>query len=104
MIIDAYTRAVLTLIAACLAILTVNNLGLFPEARAKTPGNFITPIPSYGLVPLNKDGSINVKLSASDELDVNIVGVNTYDELEVDIVEVGGGYVSHGGPILVDVD
>ena len=37
-------------------------------------------------------------------MDVNISNISTTDELDVNIDEIGGGYVSHGGPIKVDVD
>ena len=43
----------------------------------------MTPNLNYGLVPLNEDGSITVKLSASDEIDVNITDISTYDKLYV---------------------
>ena len=69
---------------------------------------------NYGLVPLNPDGSITVKLSAAQPLDVNIKNIDTYDELRVDVYsistsdeldvnldEVGGGWISNGGPIKV---
>ncbi|WP_256366252.1 hypothetical protein [Mucilaginibacter sp. L196] len=32
--------------------------------------------PSYGLVPLNKDGSINVKINPGDPIDVTLIGIN----------------------------
>jgi len=103
---DTFTKIVLTVIAVNLTIITVENLDLMPKAYANEPTNNLELAPNvnYGLVPLNEDGTISVKLSAYDEIDVNIVGVNTNDELDVNIDEIGGGYVSHGGPISVEID
>ncbi|MFK7950396.1 MAG: hypothetical protein AB8G11_22595 [Saprospiraceae bacterium] len=87
--IDRYTKFILTVIAFCLVVLTLNNVDIFPKAYANDAMNYGG---NYGLVPMNEDGSINVRLQgideAIDELDVNIVGIDTYDELEVNIVEV----------------
>lgn len=87
--IDRYTKFILTIIAFCLVVLTLNNVDIFPKAYANDVVNYGG---NYGLVPMNEDGSINVRLQgideAIDELDVNIVGIETYDELEVDIVEI----------------
>lgn len=104
--VDKFTKIVLTVIAVNLTILTVKNLEIIPKAYANVPSsNFqLSPKMNYGLVPLNEDGTISVKLSASKEIDVNIVGVDTNDELDVNIDEIGGGYVSYGGPIPVEVD
>ncbi|MDE0472484.1 MAG: hypothetical protein OXH57_11140 [Ekhidna sp.] len=112
--VDKFTKIILTVIAANLTILTVKNLDLIPKAYANESTKNLELIPNlnYGLVPLNEDGAISVKLSAYDEIDVNIVGIDTYDNLDVDIngiadiniAEVGGGHVWHGGPISVEVD
>jgi hypothetical protein len=101
--VDIYTKSMLTVIAICLTIITINQLNLFPKAYAAESTN-ISSGAIYGLVPLNEDGSITVKLSSYDEIDVNIVGVSTSDELDVNIDEIGGGWVSHGGPISVEID
>lgn len=104
--VDRFTKIVLTVIAVNLTILTVKNLDLIPKAYANEPTSNLALLPNinYGLVPLNEDGTITVKLSAYDKIDVNIVGVNTSDELDVNIDEIGGGYVSQGGPISVKID
>ena len=102
--VDNYTKFMLTVIAICLTVLTLEQVDLFPKAYA---GESTSPAmisgTKYGLVPLNEDGSITVKISASDELDVNIVGIDTSDELDVNIDELGGSYVSSGGPIPVKI-
>lgn len=99
---DLYSKTVLTVIAICLTILTFEKLELFPKAYANSPNNILDK--GYGLVPLNKDGSIIVKLVNSSEIEVDITSISTSDELDVNIDEIGGGYVSHGGPISVEMD
>jgi hypothetical protein len=97
---DRYTRVMLTLIAACLCILTLQQVSIFPQLQASESST----ISNYALVPVNEDGSITVRLSAGEELDVNITDISTSDELNVNIDEIGGGWVSHGGPISVTID
>ncbi|MEO7978002.1 hypothetical protein [Flavobacterium sp.] len=92
---DVYTKIVLTVIAICLSILTLQNVDIIPKtyaAETKKNGDILTT-KNYGLVPLNSDGTI----------DVNITRITTTDELDVNIDEIGGGYVSNGGPIPVNI-
>ena len=103
--VDFYTKTVLTVIAISLSSLTLQNFDLLPKAYANNLDNTLNGFDNhYGLVPLNEDGSITVKISATNELDVNIIGIDTSDELDVNIDEVGGGYISYGGPIPVEID
>mgnify|MGYP000530191705 CR=1 FL=1 len=88
--VDAFTKIVLAIIAINLSILTIKNLDIIPKANANEPAS-IMELPSnmnYGLVPLNEDGSISVKLSSYDEIDVNITNISTSDKLKVKIEEV----------------
>lgn len=108
---DKYTKSVLTIIAVCLTILTLQSIDIIPKAYASEESPNLKTEPStsignnYAIVPLNSDGSIDVNVkSISSEMDVNITGISTKDELDVNIDEVGGGYVSHGGPISVEVE
>lgn len=88
--IDNYTKGVLTVIALCLTLITFENL--IPKAHASENTEVpLNPTPKYGVVPLNEDGSINVKLISSETLNVNVK-------------EIGGGYISYGGPLPVEVD
>lgn len=122
---DKYTKVVLSIIAICLINIAFGDLQLLPAAHA---GEAEGPTPAaYGLVPLNEDGSITVKLSRQQEIDVNIKGIDTWDKLKVDIADistseelevnlaeisttdeldinldqVGGGQIRMGGPIKV---
>ena len=78
----------LGIIAINLTLLTLFQLNIWPST---VNANELTSTVNYGLVPLNEDGSINVKLSASDVINVNID-------------EVGGGYVSYGKLKVTVVD
>jgi len=74
---DFYLKVVLTVIAACLVVLTLQNMNLIPRAQAEAP---MAPIQNYALVPLSPDGTVEVKIKSIDDvLDVNIqkVGGNT---------------------------
>ncbi len=106
---DRYTKFIFTIIAICLVIIVIRDLEIIPKAHANT-----IPVSNYGVIPVNTDGSITVRLSNADEIDVNIKNIDTYDKLKVDlnsistrdeldinIDEVGGSYVSSGGPVKV---
>jgi hypothetical protein len=114
---DRYTKSVLTVIAIALSIIALKDADIFPTAHA-TSDIESTPYTNtnYGLIPVNEDGSINVRLTASEQLDVNIKNIDTYDELRVDVYsistsdeldvnldEIGGGWISSGGPIPVKI-
>ncbi|EZH74519.1 hypothetical protein ATO12_12170 [Aquimarina atlantica] len=106
---DTYTKSIITIIAICLVVIVIRDIDIFPKAYANN-----TPTTNYGLIPINDDGSITVRLSNTDEIDVNIKNIDTYDKLKIDlnsistqdelninIDEIGGSYVSSGGPIKV---
>ena len=108
--IDTYTKFILTIIAICLVIIVIRNVEVIPKAYANDTAT------KYSIVPINPDGSITVRLSNYDEIDVNIKNIDTYDKLKVDvnsistrdeldinIDEIGGSYVSSGGPIKVKI-
>lgn len=123
--IDLYTKVLLTIIAASLLLLTANQLQLFPTVHASDTSTSFS-LPNYGLVPLNEDGSVKISMET---MDVRIVDINTYDvlavsikdidtyetlpielkkiscndELDVNIDEIGGSYISMGGPIPVKI-
>ena len=65
-----YLNAVLTVIAICLVLISLAVTGLIPSANAKETK------PATLTVPVNADGSINVKLSNSNIIDVNIEEVD----------------------------
>lgn len=84
---DTYTRVLLSIIAICLIKLSFGHISPFPEAHAGSDRQ-TTPKGTYGLVPLNEDGSITVRLSPLEEVDVNIKNISTWDKLKVNIADI----------------
>lgn len=108
---DMYTKFITTIIAICLVIIVIRDTDIIQKANAN---NILDR--NYTILPINNDGSITVKLSSTDVLDVNIKNIDTYDKLKVDVTsistkdeldinidEIGGSYVSSGGPIKVKI-
>ncbi|MDH7445232.1 hypothetical protein [Aquimarina sp. 2201CG14-23] len=109
---DTYTKTILTIIAVCLSVIVLKDINIIPKAHAEE----IPTSLNYGIVPVNNDGTITVRLDTTDEIDVNIKSIDSYDKLKVDINkvsttdelninvdEIGGSYVSSGGPIKVKI-
>lgn len=86
---DLYTKAVLTVIALCLMVLVADKVNFIPPAVAHPP--FSQPSTShaaYGLVPINKDGSITVKLQADEVVDVRLRGIDQYPTFRWESIKV----------------
>lgn len=117
---DRYTKIILTIIAVCLTINVVKEIDIIPSAYASEG----VPVPEktteYRLVPVNEFNTMDVRIvdiNTYDELNVNIKNIDTYDELkvninsidtsdelDVNIDEIGGSFVSSGGPIKVKAE
>ena len=82
---DRYLKVVLTVIAVCLVMLTLQTMNLIPKAQAEGP---LSPVPNYALVPLSGDGTVEVKIKSID------------DVLDVNIQKVGGNSCYQGVPIV----
>lgn len=79
--VDFYTKAVLTVIAVCLVIIVLTEVDILSKAHA-------APRANYGLVPLNEDGSINVRFDSGEIIDVNIEqvgGFSTFGTIPVEV-------------------
>ena len=88
---DFYTKAVLTVIAILLAFIALRNIELIPSAYADTP-TLANKNANYGIVPLNEDGSVNVRISQA-------------EVLKVSLEKIFGFNVKHkGGKLIVEVD
>ena len=70
--IDNYTKFLLTMIAFSLSVIAFNELGIFPKAMASNTTK------SYGIVPLNANGTIDVNLKSAETIDVNIVDADLH--------------------------
>lgn len=85
---DFYTKAVLTVIALCLVVLVFQRVDVIPTAYAERAKPLSAPA-SYGLVPVNADGSIDVNIkSVTETMNVNIDEVGgraTYGTVNVRI-------------------
>ena len=85
---DRYTQVVLTIIAACLLALLLRPLALVPSAVAATPTGGRT----YGLVPVNVDGSVTVRLQTGAPMKVSVVSISSAirhpnsDDLNWDVI------------------
>ncbi len=94
---DYYTKAVLTVIAVALITLVIQNTKLVNEAKAdKTNFN------KFSSIPVNADGSINVKMES--EMDVNIHsigGSSVNGTLPINLKEIGGNSFYGNLPINV---
>ncbi|WP_297334729.1 hypothetical protein [Flavobacterium sp.] len=94
---DRYTKIILTVIAACLVINIMEKIDIMPKAYASGDS---TPTPvgaNYAVVPLNEDGSIRVSLTNTAPMDVNIVGIRTSEDLDVNVnLQKIGGYSTYG--------
>ena len=73
---DTYTKIILTVIAVNLTVITLKPLISPSVANAEVNDKQPTSTASYGLVHVNKDGSINVKINPGDPIDVTLVGIN----------------------------
>ncbi len=83
---DLYLKTVLTVIALCLVVLTLQNLEIIPRAHAvhQPP-----TAPECITLPLNPDGTV----------DVNIKRIE--DKLSVNIEQIGGYGCYNGIPVIV---
>ncbi len=117
---DNYTKVILTIIAICLTVNVVKEINFIPTANASE--KMVTPEIStkYQLVPVSEMNTMDVRIvdintydelnvnvksiDSYDEMKVNIKSIDTSDELDVNIDEVGGSFVSSGGPLKVKVD
>ena len=80
-----YLNGVLTVIAICLVLITFSLTGLIPSAKA---GSQNSSLNKFVQVPVNPDGSINVKLNPKDVLDVNIESCSTSAFMYAEPIEV----------------
>ncbi|MEM7085760.1 MAG: hypothetical protein AAF489_06230 [Bacteroidota bacterium] len=110
---DLYTKTILTIIAVCLSINVIQQLDVIPSVYATDETNpkgldvpALTETIDVRIVDINTYDELNVNLKSVDtydELKVNIKSIDTSDELDVNIDEVGGSWVNSGSPIPVTI-
>jgi len=69
---DLYTKIILSVIAVCLAFNVLRDIRVIPNAYAdNSPGvPSVTSLPAASLFKTNEDGSLNVRLTASEVIKV----------------------------------
>jgi hypothetical protein len=90
---DTFTKVVLSIIAINLTLLSFKNLDIVPKAYAGEPNPLhgLSYRMNYGLIPLNKEGGIDVTIRSikpGETLDVNIQrigGFATFGEIPIEI-------------------
>ncbi len=80
---DLYLKAVLTVIAACLVLLTLQNLRIIPQAQASSPER-----PGL-MVPVNPDGTVEVVIKRFDQ------------DLNINVEKIGGYGCYNGIPVVM---
>ncbi|MGB3342612.1 MAG: hypothetical protein WBA61_01745 [Aequorivita sp.] len=116
---DRYTKTILTIIAICLSINVVKDIDFIPSTYATEttkasviPDGFkLVPVEDAAvmdvrIVDINTYKELNVnlkKVSTYDPIKVNLQKIETRDKMEVNISEIGGRWVSNGGPIPVKI-
>jgi len=117
-----YTKTILTVIAICLSVIILKDIQVIPSAYASDEkvSNSENNNTEYRLVPISNmetldvrivdintydELNVNVKsIDSYDEMKVNINSIDTQDELDINIDEIGGNWVSNGGPIPVKIN
>ena len=97
--IDLFTKTVLSIIAAALIVIAFQNADFIPKANAsKTTPGFIS-------VPVNPDGSINVKMIDNMKVDIAAIGGSSIynGTLPMNLKEMGGSSISSNGiPVNIE--
>ena len=111
---DLYTKTILTIIAICLTLNIVKDFEIIPSMYAannpETASPTLAPISEtidVRIVDINTYDELNVNIKSVDtydELKVNINSIETTDELDINIDEIGGGWINNGGPIKVKIE
>ena len=95
---DFYTKTVLTVIAGALTVIAFQQAEIFPKANASKVSSFAT-------IPVNPDGSINVKFTETMKVNVTEVGGNyIYGAMPINIKELSGSSInsSYGIPVNIE--
>ena len=86
-------KILLAIIAINLTLLTIIQTGIWPTKAQATEINNPIINANYGLVPLNEDGSIDVKLSEE-----SVDAIKPPAIMDINLKSVRGGLVGRYGP------
>lgn len=130
---DTYTKAVLTVIALALTFNVVEEWNVIPKAYALEAERPSFVPEGYTLVPndalqtmdvrivgINTSNELNVnlkrvdaynpikvdlnKVSMNNPLQVSLKKIETNDKLDINLKEIGGRWISSGGPLPVKIE
>ena len=100
---DLYTKTILTVIAVALIVIAFQKVDLFPTANASSEGAS-KPNSAFISVPVNPDGSINVKMMDNMKVDIAAIGGSSvYGALPVNMKEINGSNISGSYGIPVNI-
>ena len=100
---DFYTKTILTVIACALIVIAFQKVDLFPTANASSAGTN-NPSSAFISVPVNPDGSINVKMVDNMKVDIAAIGGSSISgALPVNMKEINGSNISgsYGLPVNI---
>ncbi len=95
---DLYTKTVLSIIAGALIVIA------FKSTDVVTNANAVETTPGFISIPVNPDGSINVKIADNMKVDIAAIGGNSvYGSLPVNMKEISGSSISsYGLPVNIE--
>lgn len=94
---DTYTKTVLTVIAIALVALVLKNSTIVNEAKADQ-----TNYNRFVSVPVNADGSINVKMINDMDVNIHSIGGSSVNgALPINLKEIGGNSFYGSLPINI---
>ena len=89
---DLYTKIVLSIIAGALIVIAFQNVDFVSTANASKTN------PAFVSIPVNPDGSINVKMLDNMKVDIAAVGGSSiYGALPINMKELSGSSISSNG-------
>lgn len=85
---DTYTKIILTVIATCLSVIVLKDFDIITTAYAETPKHKNEMNRNYVSIPVNDDGSINVRMNYDQIVDVRIRGIDEAPSLRWEAINV----------------
>ena len=69
---DRTIKILLAVIAINLSLISLNQFDIFPNAFGNSTSPTNMKPQEFGLVPLNEDGTVSVRIESSDVVDINV--------------------------------